>query len=57
MCFFSDIECSLNLNECSPKRDTFEMFESPLFKIFSSVLQSFLKSVSLSFEKLGQWIR
>ena len=54
MCFFSDIECSLNLNECSPKRDTFEMFESPLFKIFSSVLQSFLKSVSLSFEKLGQ---
>ena len=31
-----------------------EMLESPLFKIFSSILWSLLKSVSLSFEKVGQ---
>ena len=43
-----------SLNELSPKRNTFEMLESSLLKIFSSILSSLLKSVSLSFEKLGQ---
>ena len=42
------------LNEWSPKRGTFEMLESSILKIFSSPLWSLLRSVSLSFEKLGQ---
>ena len=48
------IEFTLNLNECSPKRNTSEMLKSSLLKIFSVILRGLLKSVSLSFEKLGQ---
>ena len=41
-----------SLNEWSPQRRTFEMLESSLLKIFSSILWSLLKNVSLSFENL-----
>ena len=44
----------MNENESSQKWSTFEMLESSLLKIFSSLLWSLLKSVSVSFEKLGQ---
>ena len=40
-----------SFNEWSQRRSAFEM-EVPLLKIFSSILWSILKSVSLSFEKL-----
>ena len=46
-----------SLNESRPKISTFEILKSSLLKIFSSILWSLLKSVSLSFEKLGQWRR
>ena len=39
------------------KKKHFELLDSSLPKIFSSILWSFLKSISLSFEKLGQWRR
>ena len=41
-----------SLNGRSPRKSTFEMLESSLLTIFSSILWSFLKSVSLPFEKL-----
>ena len=36
-----------SLNKWSPKRSTFEILESSLLKIFSSILWSFLNSVNL----------
>ena len=44
----------ISFNERSLKRSTFEMLEWSLLKIFVSVLGNLLKSVSLSFEKLGR---
>ena len=44
----------ISFNERSLKRSTFEMLEWSLLKIFASVLGNLLKSVSLSFEKLGR---
>ena len=40
-----------SLNQPWPKRSTFEMLESSLLNIFSSILWSLFQSVSLAFEK------
>ena len=44
-----------SLDWSSPTRSTFEILDSSLLKIFSSILCSLLKNLNLSFEKLGQW--
>ena len=44
-----------SLDGSSPTRSTFEILDSSLLKIFSSILCSLLKNLNLSFEKLGQW--
>ena len=47
---------SSSLNEWLPQRSTLEILGSSLLKILASILRSFLKNISLSFEKSGKWM-